>query len=146
MERKKAQITLGKAKKRAVYAFQKWVRHRGHVGNINTCVTCGRMYPVSGRGVIQAGHFVVGRHNAILFDERNCFPQCYGCNIGKKGNVVKFYKFMLANFGQKVIDELERLSNTTVIFSIQDYLDIEKKYQDKLENGEGVNVKWQILV
>ena len=139
---KTKKITLTRAKKRAVYAFQKWVRNRGRIGNLNRCVTCGRLYPISGRGVIQAGHFIVGRHNATLFDPRNCFPQCYGCNIGKKGNVVKFYKFMLLNFGQDVINDLERLDNTTVKYEVKDYLDIEKKYITMLEKGEGVNVKW----
>jgi DNA repair exonuclease SbcCD ATPase subunit len=44
-----------------------------------------------------------------LFDERNCHAQCYGCNVMKKGNMVKYYKFMLKQYGQKVIDELEEL-------------------------------------
>lgn len=121
-------MTLSKAKKRAWSAFSLWVRQRGKKGNLNTCVTCGRLYPINGRGVLQAGHFIPGRHNAILFDERGVWPQCYGCNVGQKGNPIKYYKFMLKKYGQETIDELDRLSNTTVKYSIQDYLDIEERY------------------
>lgn len=125
-------IPLNKAKKRAVYAFQKWVRYSnregGRIANMNTCITCLRQKPIGVVGGIQAGHFIPGRGNAILFDERGCHPQCYGCNIGKKGNMVKYYKWMLENYGQEVIDDLERLDNTTVKYSVQDFLDIEAKY------------------
>ncbi len=133
--KKQKKLTLSKAKKRAVYAFQKWVRYNGHIGNLNTCVTCGRRYPMSGKGVIQAGHFIPGRHNAILFDERGCHPQCYGCNVGQKGNPIKYYKWMLENWGQVTIDDLERLSETQVKFTVQEYLDIEEHYQKKLEDS-----------
>jgi hypothetical protein len=125
-------MTKSKAKKLAWNAFARWVRNRGAKGAYNQCITCDRTYATSGRGVIQAGHFVPGRNNSILFDERNCFPQCYGCNVKKKGNMVRYYKWMLEHYGQEVIDELERASHQTVVFSVSDYLEIEQKYKDKL--------------
>lgn len=128
-------LTLSKAKKKAVYAFQKWVRNREKIGNLNTCVTCGRMYPVEGKGCIQAGHFIAGRGNAILFDERGCWPQCYICNVVKKGNMIKYYKWMLERYGQAVINKLEILDTTTVKYTVQDYLDIEAKYLKLLEKS-----------
>lgn len=129
-------IKLSTAKKRAWKAFSLWVRHRGASGDTNVCVTCGCRYPITGRGAIQAGHFVAGRTNSILFDERNCHPQCYICNVVKKGNMVKYYKFMLKKYGQKVIDELDRLATKSVKYSVSDYLEIESKYKKKLENKD----------
>ena len=114
-------------------AFSIYIRTKDSVGNLNTCITCGIMKPIKGRGVIQAGHFVPGRTNAILFDERGVHPQCYGCNMGKQGNPIKYYKWMLANYGQKVIDELDRLSGTTVRYSAKDYAKIQAKYKEKLK-------------
>jgi hypothetical protein len=127
-----ASLTKSKAKKKAWAAFSLYIRMRGASGGQNRCVTCGRSYNVTGRGVTQAGHFIPGRKNSILFEETNCHPQCYGCNVMKKGNMVKYYKFMLDTYGQAEIDRLDKLSNETVIFSVQDYLDIEAKYKAKL--------------
>lgn len=124
----KKKLTVSKAKKRAWSAFSLWVRSRGSVGGMNNCVTCGRLYPIKGRGVIQAGHFIPGRHNSLLFDERNCHPQCYGCNVMKKGNMVKYYKWMRKTYGTKVINELEKLDNKIVKYSVEDLLEIEKHY------------------
>jgi len=129
-------IKLSTAKKRAWRAFSLWVRNRGASGNTNVCITCGRRYPITGKGAIQAGHFIPGRTNAILFDPRGVWCQCYGCNVMKNGNMVKYYKFMLKKYGQKVIDELDRLATKSVKYSVSDYLEIESKYKKKLENKD----------
>ena len=58
------------------------------------------------------------------------------CNVMKNGNMVKYYKFMLKKYGQKVIDELDRLATKSVKYSVSDYLEIESKYKKKLENKD----------
>ena len=117
-------ITKTIAKKRAWKAFSLYIRMRDQ-----RCVTCG----VS--EFLQAGHFIVGRHNSVLFDERNCHAQCYGCNVGRKGNIVEYYPFMVTTYGQNVIDELKLLDKKLVQYKAQDYLDIEEKYKSKLDTG-----------
>jgi len=72
------------------------------------CVTCGR---VKHYKKMQAGHFIPGRHNAILFDLRGIHPQCYGCNIVLGGNARKYEVWMKENYGIKVIKELDRLDD-----------------------------------
>ena len=62
-------------------AFSKYIRLSDAIkttGNQDycVCVTCGRTYPAFGLGCIQAGHFVPGRTNAILFDEECVRGQC----------------------------------------------------------------------
>lgn len=139
MKRKLKVMTLGKAKTKAWKAFSIYIRTRdafkttGLADKAN-CVTCGRLYPISMVGGLQAGHFIQGRHTSVLFDERNCHAQCYGCNVMKKGNIVNYYEFMLKEYGQKVIDELKELDKKVIKMKPYMYLEIEKEYQDKLAN------------
>ena len=123
---KQKKLSLSKAKAKAWKAFSLWVRTNGNTKEIVECITCGREKSYK---KLQAGHFIAGRHNAILFDERGVHPQCYACNVVLGGNGVKYYKWMLEHYGQKVIDELEALDNTTVIYTIEDYQKIEEKYK-----------------
>lgn len=86
------------------------------------CVTCGRVYPYK---QLQAGHFIPGRKNSILFVMDNCHAQCYGCNCGRNGNVINYYPFMLRKYGQERIDELMKLNNTEVKFTVGELKDME---------------------
>lgn len=97
-------LTDGQLKKRVWREFSVFVRLRGADDQgFNVCVTCGtRRFWKD----LQAGHFIRGRLNANLFDERGCNPQCYVCNIHFQGNVVIYYKWMLEHHGQEVIDAL----------------------------------------
>ncbi len=56
------------------------------------CVTCGRRLPFK---KLQAGHFIPGRTDAILFDDRQVHAQCYRCNMKLQGMWHKYYLFML---------------------------------------------------
>lgn len=77
-----------------------------------TCCSCGkRDYP----GMhFDAGHWIGRTSRATLFDPRNCHPQCVACNRFGRGPVKAGYDaFMRARYGQEVMDELVRLSNTS---------------------------------
>ena len=71
---------------------------------------------------MQAGHFIAGRGNGVLFDERGIHPQCYHCNIGLKGNMVEYFVFMEWSHGRDVINDLRRLKHQTVKFTRDDHL------------------------
>lgn len=91
-------------KKKAWNTFSLWIRTKyadwkGYVA----CVTCGVTKPIK---AMQAGHFIAGRMNSILFDERGVHPQCYSCNIGKHGNTLEYLDFMKKKYGMKVVNEL----------------------------------------
>jgi hypothetical protein len=133
--------TLKPAKAKANKWFSLFIRTRDALITTGTltrclCVTCGRMYPIKQHGGLQAGHFIQGRHPSVLFDERNCHAQCYGCNVMKKGNMVKYYKFMLENYGQEVIDELEALDRQVKPMKVYMYLEIADTYKKKLKELE----------
>lgn len=95
---------------------------RGH------CVTCWESVSFQ-KG--HAGHFLAGRGNAILFDERGTNLQCPHCNIDLSGNYPKYLEFMLEAHGQDVVDELTRLKNTTVKIRAWELIEIAKTYKQK---------------
>jgi len=130
--------TATQLKKKLWSIFSLYIRTRDALKTTNTltdalCITCDRRYPIRAVGGLQAGHFIPGRHNSILFDERNCHSQCYGCNVMKKGNMVKYYKKMLDMYGQSVIDELEKLDTETRQYKTHELKILLTTYKEKLE-------------
>lgn len=97
------------------------------------CVTCMRSFPYS---ELQAGHFLPGRHNSVLFDERNCHSQCEHCNNLPKGNPVPYRRFMLAVYGQAVIDELEYLDRQPKQLKNYQLLELYEQYSEKVKHLE----------
>jgi hypothetical protein len=96
------------------------------------CVTCNRDYPYKS---LQAGHFIQGRSNSVLFDERIVYSQCAGCNMnrpyGKGGNYVEYFVFMEEEWGRDMIEEFRKLKYQEVIYKSHDYIEIKEKFIDK---------------
>lgn len=127
------------AKEKAWKAFSKYIRVRDAYATTGfdemcECVTCYKLFPVTGKGCIQAGHFIPGRNNGILFDERGVHGQCYGCNGFGRGKQPRYHEYMLRKYGQEVIDDLFEKARSTVQYKTHDYLEIEKEYKQKLKN------------
>lgn len=122
----KKTLTRTKAKERAWKAFSLYIRTRDYKRG---CVTCKRKYPIK---QLQAGHWIPGRHASVLFDERNCHAQCYGCNVMKKGNPILYYHYMEKRYGKKIMEELEELDKEDVHYKVSDYLEIEQFYKSKI--------------
>ena len=68
------------------------------------CVTCSRRYHIK---LLQAGHFISGRHNANLFSERGTHAQCYNCNINLRGNTLIYRRKILEMYGEDADEKLE---------------------------------------
>jgi hypothetical protein len=112
----KTKNTVTYWKKKCWDLFSQIVRYRDcGVDMYGNCCTCGTKKHFS---ELQAGHFIPGRHNSVLFDMRNCHAQCMQCNVLLKGNMVRYYRFMRERYGQEVIDELERLDSETRQFKV----------------------------
>ena len=123
-----------KAKEKAWRIFSKYIRlkyadRNGYV----KCVTCGKRDHYKN---LHAGHFIDGRNNSILFNERLVFPQCFHCNSKLMGclagNKVSYTLFMLKRYSKKQIEEFESMKFQTKKMGISDFKDIEEKYLDKL--------------
>ena len=62
---------------------------------------------------IQAGHYYSqGAYRRLIFEEKNCHPQCVACNHYKSGNLIKYSEFMAKKYGVEIFDWL-KIKNTT---------------------------------
>jgi len=128
---KKQKLTT--VKKRLWGLVSKFVRmDASDVNGFCKCVTC---HTVKHYKEMQAGHFIPqAQGNAVKWDLRNIHPQCYRCNINLGGNGAEYYPYMVDQYGIDTVDELRRLSHTTVKFTVNDLLEMENDFKLKLEN------------
>jgi len=71
------------------------------------CCTCGSKHPLK---KLQAGHFIPGRMDSILFEPTCVHAQCYRCNMRRQGEWVKYYRFMQKKYSDAHIFYLMELS------------------------------------
>lgn len=136
---RKQRTPLDIAKEKCWKAFSKYIRTRDCIRFKNSldegiCVTCKRDYPFK---QLQAGHFIGGRTNSVLFDERIVYTQCYGCNgnppFGKGGNYVEYFLFMMNSEGYTK-DELEEFNNLkfqTVKYKAHELDELREEFKQK---------------
>lgn len=122
-----------KAKEKAWKAFSIYIRTRDCLRFTGSpdrgiCVTCKRSYNFK---ELQAGHFIDGRGNSVLFDERLVYAQCYGCNVGKSGAYVEYFVFMEQEWGRDKIDEFRALKHDTKVYKAFDFKDLEDTFKEK---------------
>ena len=124
-----------KLKDKAWKTFAKFIKLRDSLattGRLNfcRCITCGnKTYTV----LIDAGHCLKGRHNAILFDERATNGQCQYCNRTLGGQYPVYEVAIGAKYGVDVLNEIKDLNKTTVKYSDADYLAKIDYYNKKIE-------------
>lgn len=134
----KKKTELAKAKDKAWKAFSLFIRTRDSIkttGGLEgcLCVSCGDWRPRLGMYCIQAGHFISGRSNAVLFSEEGVHGQCQMCNHGVKGRNkptthINYYRFMENTYGKDFIDKLILESNQTVKYKVWDFVEKEVEY------------------
>lgn len=135
----KKRTPLSKAKEAAWSAFSLYIRTRDCIKTCDSleegsCVTCNRIYPRLGIGCLQAGHFLGGRTNSVLFDERGVHAQCMGCNVHKHGAIHEYWLFMEEAYGRETINELIRNKDMTIKYKKCDYEQITQEYIQKTES------------
>jgi len=135
MANKKKKLTISKEKKKAWDLFSQYIRLRDCIITTGTleyaiCVTCESKYHFK---QLQGGHFLPGRHNSVLFDERNCHAQCHGCNMFKQGNTVRYFRFMQEHYGEEIIQELEQKDRELKQFKIYELQELQEKLKLKIE-------------
>lgn len=128
-QKRPRKLTTGQLKKRVWTEFSIFIRTHNATQDLGLerCVTCG---VVKRWTELQAGHFIRGRLNANLFEERGVHPQCYRCNISFQGNVVVYYGVMLQKYGQEVIDELLEQNNHTKKWAPLELEGLYRKYKE----------------
>lgn len=98
------------------------------------CVTCKLPFPFK---ELQAGHFVGGRTNALLFDEEIVYTQCAKCNLYLKGNYQAYTLFMLKEVGEEVVEEMLTRKNISLKLTKEDFDEIAAKYKKKAADLRG---------
>jgi hypothetical protein len=131
-------ITTKKAKKKAWEAFSKFVRLRDAIKTTGTkdfllCITCEKQYKAFGVGCAQAGHFIPGRGNSILIDEKFVHGQCYNCNHYRKGNWVIYEQKMLQMWGEEAVEEVKRRAKQPMPIKTFQWLELEQEYKTKYD-------------
>lgn len=120
------------AKKQTWTIFSQYIRLRDCLKTTGTsdrgkCFTCGREYHFK---ELQAGHFVAGRGNAVLFDELGVRAQCKRCNIFNHGEPLVYRRELIKELGEDIVDTMEMKKWRTRKYSIQE-LDCLRHYYIK---------------
>ena len=98
------------------------------------CCTCDKVFRWDG-GIKEAhsGHFVAGSTSGVVFDERNCHPQCPRCNYYMDGNQEVYSTFMLERYGPLVIAELQALRRVARKYYRSDYLEMRAGFRARIK-------------
>jgi hypothetical protein len=97
--KKKKAPTLRALKARCWKLFSEYVRRKhSDEGGTAQCYTCGELAYWRD---LQCGHAIGGRHNAVLFDEEICRPQCVRDNVFLRGNYPIFTTRLIKENGME---------------------------------------------
>ena len=135
-EKNKKKRTLSACKKQAWVAFSRWIRLRDCIATtgdsgFGVCITCGKRVSYTSS---QAGHFIAGRTNAILFDEDIVHLQCYGCNVCNHGEQLEYYYAMKKlGYSEDEINTMRQRRNTACKYTADDYAAISEYYKKKAD-------------
>ena len=82
---------------------------------------------------LQNGHYISRSVKSLRFDERNCHPQCVGCNIFKHGAMDEYALALQRKYGDDILKELNKLKNQSKRFTSAELNEMIKRYgiQDK---------------
>lgn len=123
----KKQKTNADLKKDLDAIFSKFIRLTySNENGFVCCYTCDNI--LSWKNITN-GHFVDRGKLAVRFDERNCRPQCWGCNSKAMGNGMLhiFGPKLESEYGPGIIVELMRLGQTiTKYYPYQEKIDYYK--------------------
>ena len=118
--KKQSSLPLSVLKRRAIIAFNAWIRSRDAIRLNGKCYTCG------GEGT-QSGHYIHS-HNSVRFNEILCNLQCFNCNHYASGNLGVYGERLIAEHGLEKIKELRKLANQTKRFSKAELEEVIKTY------------------
>ena len=83
--------------------------------------------------MLQAGHFVAGRHSSNLFSERGVHAQCYNCNINLRGNTLEYRRKVIELYGEGADIELEDEARQVRKFVVPELEEMIIEYTEKIE-------------
>ena len=135
MKTKKKPVSIRKLKGRVWALFSQYIRTRDcfrttGCSSFGLCITCGKRYHFK---LLQAGHFISGRHNANLFSERGTNAQCYNCNINLRGNTLEYRRKIIELYGEGADLELEEEARQIRKYTISDLEALEASLKERIK-------------
>ena len=97
------------------------------------CITCSKRYHIK---LLQAGHFIPGRHNANLFSEEGTHAQCYNCNINLKGNTLEYRRQIVKLYGEGADERLETENRVVKKYTRTELMELKELYTQKIKELE----------
>lgn len=131
MPRKTSVKTL-KKKADTMYSKAVRLRHADDRGMV-TCITCKTRKPLK---QMQNGHFVSRRVNALRYDDENCNPQCYSCNVMKYGDQFAYAKELDLLYGDGTAERLHARRFETHKFTIGELEQIIESAKEEIKHYE----------
>lgn len=103
--------SISKLIKKADSLFSIQVRNRMASGDINMCYTCRNFFPIKS---LHAGHYLSRRFKVARWNEDNARPQCFACNIMRKGDPIKFRNNLIQEIGAERVEAVEALRDAPI--------------------------------
>lgn len=133
-EKKVKTKTLPKLKREAWAWFSQYIRLRDCLKTTRTlhygkCYTCSREIAFKGS---QAGHFLPGRKNAVLFEEDQVHLQCMPCNVWEHGSWPEYYEHMVKDWGLDRVQQMMYERHAVKKLTRADLENIIARYKQKV--------------
>jgi len=98
------------------------------------CCTCNAKGTI-GENKFDAGHYL-SRRTPLIFDERNCHPQCKDCNRRHYGRPEAYHRFMLHKYGSLVVLEMKQLSREIRKFTHDELCDLKIEFLERIRRAK----------
>lgn len=122
---------LPKLKKKAQEVFNKFIRLRDSKDGVFRCISCQMIKDVHW---LHAGHYLsMGHHQALRYNEDNCFGQCLRCNYHLHGNAAKYRINLINKIGLQKVEELEAIGSRPHKWDRIDLIYIIETYKQKIK-------------
>ena len=130
--------SIKRLKSEAWDIFSEYIRKRDCLrttGDIDwgKCITCQSLIQ---RKAGDAGHFIQGRHNSILFDETCVHLQCRRCNRFLGGEPLKYRREIVRMYGEGYDIKLEEQAMETKQFTIPELEELKTSLRKKIKELE----------
>ena len=131
----KKKPSISYLKKKADKVFSELIRRTHCPNGYGQCVSCGSyLHWTEG----DAGHFCSRKHNATRYDKRNVQFQCRVCNRWQEGRKYEFGKYLIDEYGEGIIDELNKLAHTNKRFTVDELKEMIEQFKLELKGLENV--------